>query len=124
MALNSIGLSLRRRSRLAPAIPAQAGIRTVEAKFATRNHVQIEANGSLPPLRGKARMGDRRAQARLRGRDARAPRLQTFPCKPFKGEGWDGGDARKPAMGADALAFCEFHRSDFSASATPPSNGS
>ena len=44
----------------------------VEAKPATQNQVQIEANKSLPPLRGKARMGACRAQARLRGRDARA----------------------------------------------------
>ena len=29
----------------------------------------------------------RRAQARLRGRDARAPGTQTYPCKPIKGEG-------------------------------------
>ena len=40
-----------------------------------------EANVSLPPLWGKARMGERRAQARLCGRDARAPRAQTCPRK-------------------------------------------
>ena len=31
-------------------IPAKAGIRTLEAKFATRNQVQIADSGSLPPL--------------------------------------------------------------------------
>ena len=46
-------------------IPAKAGIQMIEAKFATRNQVQTEANGSLPPLWEKARMGARRAQARL-----------------------------------------------------------
>ena len=32
-------------------------------------------------------MGVRRAQARLCGRDARAPGTQTYPYKPFMGEG-------------------------------------
>ena len=32
-------------------------------------------------------MGTRRAQARLRRRDARAPMAQTYPRKPFIGEG-------------------------------------
>ena len=68
-----------------PVIPAKAGIRTVEAKFATRNQVQTADNGSLPTSRGKARMGERRAQARLCGRDARAPR--SSPHKPSLTEG-------------------------------------
>ena len=40
-------------------------------------------------------MGARRAEARLCGRDARAPGTQTYPCKPLMGEGLDEGDARK-----------------------------
>ena len=40
----------------------------------TRNQVQIAASGSLLPLWEKARVRALRAQARLCGRDARAPR--------------------------------------------------
>ena len=40
---------------------------------AARNQVRIASDKSLPPLWGKARMGVRRALARLCGRDARAP---------------------------------------------------
>ena len=43
------------------------------AKFAIRNQVRIPTSGSLLPLWEKARMRVRRAQARLRRRDARAP---------------------------------------------------
>ena len=42
-------------------------------KSATRNQPQIPTSGSLLPSWEKARMRVRRAQARLRGRDARAP---------------------------------------------------
>ena len=72
---------------LSPVIPAKAGIQRVSAKFATGNQVQIVAGGSLLPLWEKARMRVRRAPARLCGRDARAPRPQTYPSKPTKGEG-------------------------------------
>ena len=44
---------------------------------ATRNQVQTAVSGSLLPLWEKARMRVRRAQARLCGRDARAPRDAT-----------------------------------------------
>ena len=47
-----------------PVIPAKAGIQR-PAKPVAQNQAQIAVNGSLPPLRGKARMGVRRAQARL-----------------------------------------------------------
>ena len=36
--------------RLAPAIPAKAGIQTAAIKLATRNQVQIPTSGSLLPL--------------------------------------------------------------------------
>ena len=57
-----------------PVIPAKAGIQTIEAKTAARNQVQIATSGSLLPLWEKVRMRVRRAQARLCGRDARAPK--------------------------------------------------
>ena len=63
------------------------GTRGLRTKTAAQNQAQIAVNKSLPPLWGKARMGVRRAQARLCGRDARAPETQTYPCKPFTGEG-------------------------------------
>ena len=66
-------------------IPAKAGIQMIEAKPATRNQVQIASDKSLPPLRGKARMGERRAQAWLCGRDARAPRCVKLPLSAHKG---------------------------------------
>ena len=50
LTLNSVGLSLRRRSDLRPVIPAKAGIQTVSAKPATRNQVQIAVIGSPLPL--------------------------------------------------------------------------
>ena len=50
LTLNSIGLSLRRRSELAPVIPAKAGIQSLAAMISTRNQVQIAAGGSLLPL--------------------------------------------------------------------------
>ena len=56
-------------------------------KLAIRNQVRIAASGSLLPLREKARMSARRAQARLRGRDARAPVSQICPCNSINGEG-------------------------------------
>ena len=65
--LNSIRLSLRRHSRLAPVIPAKAGIQMITDKPAARNQVQIAVSGSLLPLWEKARMRVRRAQARLAG---------------------------------------------------------
>ena len=84
----------------APVILAKAGIQRVSAKFATGNQVQIAAIGSLLPLWEKARMRVRRAPARLCGRDARAPRPQTYPSKPFMGEGLGEGDARKRGCGS------------------------
>ena len=72
---------------LTPVIPAKAGIQRVSDKFATGNQVKIAVSGSPLPLRERARVRVSRAQARLCGRDARAPRSQTYPCKPIKGEG-------------------------------------
>ena len=74
---------------LAPVIPAKAGIQRVPAKLATGNQIQIAASGSLLPLREKARMRVRRAQARLaragrpRSQGARtsAPILPVIPAK-------------------------------------------
>ena len=57
-----------------PVIPAKAGIQTIAAKPAIRNQVQIAVDGSPLPSRERARVRVRRAQARLCGRDARAPR--------------------------------------------------
>ena len=62
-----------------PVIPAKAGIQTTATKFAIRNQVQIAVSGSLRPLWEKARMRALRAQARLCGRDARAPRTTNLP---------------------------------------------
>ena len=62
-----------------PVIPAKAGIQRVAAKFATRNQVQITANGSPLPLWERARARVRRAQTRLRRLDARAPRRKPTP---------------------------------------------
>ena len=45
----------------------------------------------------------RRAQARLCGRDARLPGTQTYPCKPFMGEGED--DARKRGFAGETPAL-------------------
>ena len=55
-------------------------------KSAIRNQARIAVSGSLLPSWEKARMRVRRAQARLCGRDARAPRPQTYPCKGAAGE--------------------------------------
>ena len=63
-------------SALYSVIPAKAGIQTLAVRSAIRNQVQIPTSGSLLPLWKKARMRVRRAQARLCGRDARAPRAQ------------------------------------------------
>ena len=49
------------------------GTRGSRAESSIRNQARIASDKSLPPLWGKARMGVRRAQARLCGRDARAP---------------------------------------------------
>ena len=65
--------------QLTPAIPAKAGIQTSPTKPSTRNQAQIPANGSLLPLREKARMRVRRAQARLRRRAPRAPTTASLP---------------------------------------------
>ena len=54
-------------------IPAKAGIRMVEAKPAAQNQAPSEANVSLPPSWGKARMGVPRALARVVGIQARQP---------------------------------------------------
>ena len=56
-----------------PVIPSKAGIQTVAAKLVSRNQLQTPANGSPLPLWERARVRARRAQARLCGRDARAP---------------------------------------------------
>ena len=66
LALNSMGLSLRRRSAYRAVIPAKAGIQTIATKLATRNQVQIPTSGSLLPLWEKARMRVTRASAALR----------------------------------------------------------
>ena len=73
--------------RLAPVIPAKAGIQTVAAKIAIRNQVQITAIGSLLPSWEKARMRALRALARLCGRDARAPSAAPITPLYFIGEG-------------------------------------
>ena len=71
-------------SQIAPAspvIPAKAGIQTIEAKPATQNQARIAANKSLPPLRGKARMGVSRASSPpLPGRQP-APASPVIPAK-------------------------------------------
>ena len=66
LALNSMGLSLRRRSAYRAVIPAKAGIQTIATKLATRNQVQIPTSGSLLPLWEKVRMRVTRASAALR----------------------------------------------------------
>ena len=58
----------------------------MRAESFIRNQVRIASDKSLPPLWGKARMGVRRALARLCGRDARVPRTQAYPCKPLMGK--------------------------------------
>ena len=65
---------------LAPVIPAKAGIQSISTKLATRNQAPTEANGSLPPLRGKARMGVSRALARV------PPPVNLHLQNPIKGE--------------------------------------
>ena len=55
-----------RHSRvLPPVIPAKAGIQKSANNLAAGNQARIASDKSLPPLWGKARMGVRRAQARL-----------------------------------------------------------
>ena len=57
-----------------PVIPAKAGIqRVADETPALRSHDRIADNKSPLPSRERARVRARRAQARLCGRDARAP---------------------------------------------------
>ena len=58
----------------------QGGRGERRTKSAIRNQVRIEAGGSLLPLWEKARMRVSRALARVLTQ-------QTYPCKPFTGEG-------------------------------------
>ena len=57
-----------RHSRFPPVIPAKAGIQSASAKPATRNHVQIASDKSLPPyeLTGVGLRPGTRASARRR----------------------------------------------------------
>ena len=48
--MRGVRRSYRRAAGLAPVIPAKAGIRTISAKPAVRNQVQIASDKSLPPL--------------------------------------------------------------------------
>ena len=79
---------------LAPVIPAKAGIQTFAAKFAIRNQVQIAVIGSPLPLWERARARVRRAQARLCGRDARAPRASPNVARRAVDSRFRGNDGR------------------------------
>ena len=59
---------------LYPVIPAKAGIHKSANNLAIRNQASNAAGGSPLPLWERARVRVSRAQARLCGRDARAPR--------------------------------------------------
>ena len=68
-----------------PVIPAKAGIQMIEAKSAIRSQSRIASDKSLPPLRGKARMGVSRAPARVRRQPTPPPetKRRTQPTNPL-----------------------------------------
>ena len=66
-----------------PVIPAKAGIQSISAKLAIRNQAPIAANGSLLPLREKARMRvPARASAALRAGRPRSQGANVLSRKP------------------------------------------
>ena len=82
-----------------PAKACESGIRRVAYPPETKRESQT--TNPFPLYGGRLGWGSR-AQARLCGRDARAPRVANLPfCQSLTGEGWDRRAARKPRLSPD-----------------------